>query len=104
MVSKELEQVRKDIMKMNPYQAYQEGINWIIEDVEDIINDMILKQKIKYRDCKNLRTIRMKNNNSKNWGMVEAEERITHYNEVKRQIRNKLVGAINKDFAKEKKA
>jgi len=54
----------------------------IIEEIEK----MIKEQEEEFERCKELRTTRMKNVNSKNCGMVDAEVRIEHYNEVKLRL------------------
>ena len=63
-----------------------------MEKVIKIIDDMIEKQKLEYKRMKEGRTTRMKNNDSKNWGMVDAENRIAHYKEVKKQIKKSYKG------------
>ena len=69
---------------------YKEGIikgiqsqkQKIIEEIEK----MIKEQEEEFERCKELRTTRMKNADSKNCGMVDAEVRIEHYNEVKLRL------------------
>ena len=57
-----------------------------------IIDEMIKEQKLEYKRMKDGRTTRMKNADSKNWGMVDAENRIEHYKEVKKQIKKNYKG------------
>lgn len=51
-----------------------------------VIDDMLEEQLVKYQECKDGRTTRMKNNDFKNWGMVDAENKVKHYKEVKERI------------------
>ncbi len=59
---------------------------------EELIDDMIKEQKLEYKRMQDGRTTRMKNADSKNWGMVDAENRIKHYKEVKKQIKKSYKG------------
>lgn len=52
-----------------------------------IIDNMIIVQKLKYQEYKDGRPTRMKNADIKNWGMSDAEERIKHYREVKKKLK-----------------
>lgn len=63
-----------------------------MDKIIEIIDDMIKEQKLEYKRMKERRPIRMKNNDSKNWGMVDAENRIKHYREVKKQIKKSYKG------------
>ena len=63
-----------------------------MEKAINIIDEMIKEQKLEYKRMKERRPIRMKNNDSKNWGMVDAENRIKHYREVKKQIKKSYKG------------
>ena len=63
-----------------------------MEKAIKIIDDMIKEQKLEYKRMKERRPTRMKNNDSKNWGMVDAENRIKHYREVKKQIKKSYKG------------
>ena len=51
-----------------------------------VIDGMIKEQKKEYQRCKNGRTTRMKNADSKNWGMADAENRIEHYKEIIKRL------------------
>ncbi len=59
----------------------------IFDIIYEVIDNMIKEQKKQYKECKEGRPTRMKNNDSKNWGMVNAEDRIEHYREVKKEIK-----------------
>ncbi len=63
-----------------------------MEKAIKIIDDMIKEQKLEYKRCRDGRTTRMKNNDSENWGMVDAENRIKHYKEIKTQIKKSYKG------------
>ncbi len=58
-----------------------------MEKAINIIDEMIKEQKLEYKRCKDGRTTRMKNAGSGNWGMLDAENRIKYYKEVKKQIK-----------------
>lgn len=58
-----------------------------IKEVLEIVEEMIKEQKTEYRRCKDLRTTRMKNSDRRNWGMIDAENKIISYKEVKYKIK-----------------
>ena len=94
---KEGEENIKKILKKYPISANFEDAMDVLDfkkrieketlaEVGKIIDKMLEKQRLEYKRCKEGRTTRMKNADSKNWGMVDAEDKNKHYNQVKQKI------------------
>jgi hypothetical protein len=56
------------------------------QEFEKMIENKIKEQEIIYKEMEDRRTKRMKNSNSVNWGMREAEYRIEHYKEILKEV------------------
>lgn len=75
-----------DLVRKKGQEAYEKGKARAIKDAIEIVDKMINEQMIEFERCKGLKTTRMRNANSKNWGMVKAEYKLEDFNEVKQQL------------------